>query len=176
MIRQELEKKTRLFPVRKLMNRAGEAVHLLKPVFLMSPMSIAQFLEPGSVTFDLLLIDEASQIRPEDALGAIARAKQVVVVGDSKQLPPTNFFSRLSDDESNPVEGDEDDNHFLNDVESVLGLCSGIFKNNLMLRWHYRSQHPGLIAVSNRNFYENKLLMPPSVLLAKSQKGWGCRL
>ncbi len=173
VIRQELEKKTRLFPVRKLMNRAGEAVHLLKPVFLMSPMSIAQFLEPGSVTFDLLLIDEASQIRPEDALGAIARAKQVVVVGDSKQLPPTNFFSRLSDDETNPSESDEEADHFLGDVESVLGLCSGIFKNNLMLRWHYRSQHPGLIAVSNRNFYENKLLMPPSVLLAKSSKGLG---
>lgn len=173
VIRQELEKKTRLFPVRKLMNRAGEAVHQLKPVFLMSPMSIAQFLEPGSVTFDLLLIDEASQIRPEDALGAIARAKQVVVVGDSKQLPPTNFFSRLSDDETIPAESDEDANHFLGDVESVLGLCSGIFKNNLMLRWHYRSQHPGLIAVSNRNFYENKLLMPPSVLMANSSKGLG---
>jgi very-short-patch-repair endonuclease len=173
VIRQELEKKTRLFPVRKLMNRAGEAVHLLKPVFLMSPMSIAQFLEPGSVTFDLLLIDEASQIRPEDALGAIARAKQVVVVGDSKQLPPTNFFSRLSDDEANPVESDEEGNHFLEDVESVLGLCSGIFKSNLMLRWHYRSRHPGLIAVSNRHFYENKLMMPPSVLLAQSSKNLG---
>lgn len=173
VIRQELEKKTRLFPVRKLMNRAGEAVHLLKPVFLMSPMSIAQFLEPGSVTFDLLLIDEASQIRPEDALGAIARAKQVVVVGDSKQLPPTNFFSRLSDDEAIPGESEEDDNHFLEDVESVLGLCSGIFKSNLMLRWHYRSRHPGLIAVSNRHFYENKLMMPPSVLLAQSSKNLG---
>lgn len=176
VIRQELEKKSRLFPVRKLMNRAGQAVHSLKPVFLMSPMSIAQFLEPGTVTFDLLLIDEASQIRPEDALGAIARARQVVVVGDSKQLPPTSFFSRLSEDTDDSSDDIENDGNFLEEVESVLGLCSGVFKNNLMLRWHYRSQHPGLIAVSNRNFYENKLLLPPSVLRAKSSSSLGVSL
>ena len=176
VIRQELEKKSRLFPVRKLMNRAGQAVHSLKPVFLMSPMSIAQFLEPGTVTFDLLLIDEASQIRPEDALGAIARARQVVVVGDSKQLPPTSFFSRLSEDTDDSSDDIENDGNFLEEVESVLGLCSGVFKNNLMLRWHYRSQHPGLIAVSNRNFYEDKLLLPPSVLRAKSSSSLGVSL
>jgi superfamily I DNA and/or RNA helicase len=70
----------------------------------MSPLSIAQFLPPGSATFDLLVIDEASQVKPEEALGAIARARQIVVVGDQKQLPPTSFFDRLMDAESNDEE------------------------------------------------------------------------
>jgi hypothetical protein len=84
IIRQEMSKKKNHFPVRKLLSKAGRAIHELKPVFLMSPMSIAQFVAPGSMTFDLILIDEASQVKPEDALGAIARARQVVVVGDAK--------------------------------------------------------------------------------------------
>ena len=90
------------------MQRVGPAVQRIKPVFLMSPISVAQFLPPGEMKFDLLVIDEASQIRPEDALGVIARAEKMVIVGDTKQLPPTNFFNRLlSDDDIN--ENDEDD-------------------------------------------------------------------
>jgi very-short-patch-repair endonuclease len=139
----------------------------------MSPMSISQFIAPGTLTFDLVLIDEASQVKPEDALGAIARARQVVVVGDAKQLPPTNFFNRLTDETDQEEQLDDDGAYFFNDVESILGLCDGVFKNNAMLRWHYRSQHPGLIAVSNRNFYDNKLLLPPSVLRANYADGLG---
>jgi very-short-patch-repair endonuclease len=173
IIRQEMAKKRNNFPVRKLLSKAGKAIHELKPVFLMSPMSIAQFIAPGTMTFDLVLIDEASQVKPEDALGAIARAKQVVVVGDSKQLPPTNFFNRLTDESDQEELLDDDGAYFFSDVESILGLCDGVFQNNAMLRWHYRSQHPGLIAVSNRNFYDNKLLLPPSVLRTNYADGLG---
>lgn len=173
IIRQEISKKKNNLSVRKLLSKAGRAIHELKPVFLMSPMSIAQYIAPGTMTFDLILIDEASQVRPEDALGAIARAKQVVVVGDAKQLPPTNFFNRLTDESDQEELLDDDGTYILNDVESILGLCDGVFQNNAMLRWHYRSQHPGLIAVSNRNFYDNKLLLPPSVLRANYADGLG---
>lgn len=173
VIRQEMNKKRNNLAVRKLMEKAGRAIHELKPVFLMSPMSIAQFIAPGSMTFDLVLIDEASQVKPEDALGAIARARQVVVVGDAKQLPPTNFFNRLTDDSDYEEILDDEGTYLLNDVESILGLCDGVFQSRSMLRWHYRSQHPGLIAVSNRNFYDGKLLLPPSVLRANYADGFG---
>jgi very-short-patch-repair endonuclease len=173
ILRQEMAKKRNVFPVRKLMNKAGRAIRELKPVFLMSPLSVAQFLEPGAMEFDLVLIDEASQVRPEDALGSIARAKQVVVVGDTKQLPPTSFFNRLADESDTEGLLDDDGAYFLNDVESILGLCDGVFRNNTMLRWHYRSLHPGLIAVSNRNFYDNKLLLPPAVLRSNFADGLG---
>ncbi len=174
VIRQEINKKSRHFPVRKLITAAGNAVQRLKPVFLMSPLSVAQYLPPGKLMFDILLIDEASQIKPEDALGAIARCKQLVVVGDDKQLPPTNFFNRLTDTSDEATDPDDlDSGVSLADLESILSLCDTVYGTRCMLRWHYRSLHPGLIAVSNRNFYENKLLLPPSVLLDNSKHGFG---
>src|SRR5674476_593697 len=134
-------------------------------------MSLAQYVAPGSLMFDLVLIDEASQVRPEDALGAIARAKQVIVVGDDKQLPPTNFFNRLIDE---GISLEEDDDGFaLSNLESILSLCNIVLPNQCMLRWHYRSHHPGLIAVSNRNFYDNQLLLPPSTLRDSYADGMG---
>lgn len=171
IIRQELNKKKSHLPVRKLLNKSGRAIQELKPVFLMSPMSLAQYVAPGSLMFDLLLIDEASQVRPEDALGAIARAKQVVVVGDDKQLPPTNFFNRLTDEEV--VLEEDDEGVALSNLESILSLCNIAIPNQCMLRWHYRSHHPGLIAVSNRNFYDNQLLLPPSTLRESYADGMG---
>ena len=99
VVRREIEKKRRHKPIRQLIKEAGTAILAIKPVFMMSPISVAQYLEPGSVTFDLLLIDEASQVSPVDALGAMARARQVVVVGDDKQLPPTRFFSKMLDED-----------------------------------------------------------------------------
>jgi very-short-patch-repair endonuclease len=173
VVRQELVKKRNVFPVRKLLGKAGRAIQELKPVFLMSPLSVAQFVSPGNLMFDLILIDEASQVRPEDAIGAIARGRQVVVVGDSKQLPPTNFFAKLVDEQESSELLDDDGGYVLNDVESILALCDGVFKNNTMLRWHYRSLHPGLIAVSNRNFYDGRLLLPPSVLRDRYSQGMG---
>ena len=173
IIRQEINKKSRFLPVRKLLDMAGNAVQILKPVFLMSPLSVAQYLAPGRLKFDLLLIDEASQVRPEDALGAVARAEQIVVVGDAKQLPPTNFFNRLGDDgdgDSNPA---SDGTLLIGAMESILSLCDATLANRTMLRWHYRSHHPALIAVSNHSFYENKLLLPPSVAIGQVADGLG---
>ncbi len=94
LILHEVGKKRRHIPLRQLVSRAGAAIQQMKPCFMMSPLSVAQFLPPRSLTFDLLIIDEASQMRPEDAVGAVARAGQIVVVGDPKQLPPTSFFDR----------------------------------------------------------------------------------
>lgn len=157
VIKRELNKRRRHLPVRQLLKQAGNAASRLKPVFMMSPMSIAQYLEPGSIFFDVLVIDEASQVRPVEALGAAARAEQMVVVGDDRQLPPTSFFSRTLDD----VETD-DDAPVAGDLESVLGLCKSCNMSERMLRWHYRSRHHSLIAVSNREFYENRLYVVPS--------------
>jgi superfamily I DNA and/or RNA helicase len=92
LIRNELNKQKRHIPIRDLVARAAKTLQTLKPVWLMSPMSVAQYVPPGSAGFDLVIIDEASQMRPEYAVGAIARGAQVVVVGDPKQLPPTDFF------------------------------------------------------------------------------------
>ena len=92
LLRREIEKKSKHLPIRKLLAGTGGVVQDLKPVFMMSPLSIANYLEPGTAEFDLVIFDEASQVRPADALGALGRAGRAVVVGDSKQLPPTSFF------------------------------------------------------------------------------------
>lgn len=156
----EINKKRRHMPVRKLLEEAGHAVQAIKPVFMMSPISIAQFLTPGFLEFDLLLIDEASQVRPVDALGAMARCRQIVVVGDAKQLPPTSFFQKIASDDD---DRDEDDAFQVKDLESILGLCeSRMPDNKRMLRWHYRSRHESLIAVSNHEFYEDRLFIVPA--------------
>ncbi|PKP75002.1 MAG: hypothetical protein CVT84_05525 [Alphaproteobacteria bacterium HGW-Alphaproteobacteria-6] len=133
---------------------------------LMSPVSVAQFLPPGTVSFDLLVIDEASQIRPEDALGVIARARQIVVVGDQKQLPPTSFFVRLVDDVEDSDEEEEDApvGATAADMESILSLCEARGLRQRMLEWHYRSRDPSLIRVSNAEFYGDALVLPPSPL------------
>ena len=156
VLRREIQKKRRHLPIRQLVSRAGGAVQAIKPVFMMSPLSIANFMEPGALDFDLVIFDEASQVRPVDALGAIARGKQVVVVGDSKQLPPTSFFDRLV----NAEEIDED--NLTADLESVLGLFAAQGLPQRMLRWHYRSRHESLITVSNREFYDDRLVVFPS--------------
>src|SRR5439155_12141496 len=119
--------------IRELLRRAGRAVQTMKPCWMMSPISVAQLLEPGTVEFDLVVIDEASQVRPEEAIGAIARGRQIVVVGDPMQLPPTSFFER--------IDGFDDEEQFDADEESVLDLALGIFQPFRYLRWHYRSRH-----------------------------------
>ena len=155
---REFEKKARFIPIRKLMEKAGNAIQAIKPVFMMSPLSIANFLPAGSVDFDLVVFDEASQVRPADSLGAIMRGRQAVVVGDSKQLPPTSFFDAMVSTES---ESDDDESP-TNDIESILGLFCSRGAHQRMLRWHYRSRHESLIAVSNHLFYDDKLLVFPS--------------
>lgn len=167
VLRNELQKRRGHMPIRRLVERAGPALQALKPVFMMSPLSVAQFLAPGAVEFDLLIMDEASQIQPVDALGAVARAKQVVVVGDPRQLPPTSFFARMT----GGGEDDEDDGTRVTDIESILGLFTARGLPMRMLRWHYRSRHQSLIAVSNRQFYESKLFVVPSPYTAEAGMG-----
>lgn len=165
-LRREFEKKRRHLPIRQLMSQAGRAVQTLKPVFLMSPLSVASYLPPGGVQFDLVIFDEASQVRPVDALGALLRGGQAVVVGDSQQLPPTTFFDKLIE----PGGGEEDDDAPA-DLESVLGLFRARGAPERTLRWHYRSRHESLITVSNRLFYEDRLVVFPSPDLGREARG-----
>ncbi|SIN72078.1 AAA domain-containing protein [Singulisphaera sp. GP187] len=166
VLRREFEKKSRHIPVRQLMVRAGNAVQAIKPVFMMSPMSVASYLPPGALQFDLVVFDEASQVRPVDALGALLRGRNAVVVGDSRQLPPTNFFDRLTGGTD-----DGEDDEALHDVESILGLFVSQGAPQRMLRWHYRSRHESLIAVSNHEFYDNRLVVFPSPDAGRSESG-----
>ena len=162
VLKGEIERKRGHRSVRRLLKEAGSVVQAIKPVLMMSPLSVARYLEPGAVEFDLLVIDEASQIEPVDALGAIARCKQIVVVGDSRQLPPTRFFQRATSDVPEPDDLGEPDATAARDVESILGLCRARGITEWMLRWHYRSRHQSLIAVSNQEFYQNQLHIVPS--------------
>lgn len=157
LIKHEVNKQRRHIPIRTLLKRAGGAVQSLKPCFMMGPRSVAQYLDPGGLEFHLLVIDEASQMKPADAIGATARVKQLVVVGDPKQLPPTSFFDRMSGGES---DGDEDQ-FAVGTAESILDAVLPVFTAR-RLRWHYRSKHEGLIAFSNRKFYDDNLLLFPS--------------
>ena len=159
VVRAEIAKRRGHMPIRQLMLKAAPAIQALKPVFMMSPLSVAQFLPPGQLTFDLLVMDEASQIQPVDALGAIARCRQVVVVGDERQLPPTKFFAKMTGGQS---DDDDAETSQIADIESILGLFTARGMHQRMLRWHYRSRHQSLIAVSNTQFYENKLFIVPS--------------
>ena len=146
-------------PIRQLLSAAGGLVQRIKPCFMMSPLSVAQFCDPKMIQFDVIVFDEASQIRPEDALGALLRAKQAVVIGDTRQLPPTRFFDGIVEST-----GEEDENDFTTsivDVESILHQCRQSFPVK-ELKWHYRSRHESLIAISNQAFYENNLLIFPS--------------
>lgn len=164
IVRGEANKKKRHMRLRKLLDTAADAVAAIKPVFLMSPLSVAQYLSPGKLTFDLLLIDEASQVRPADAMGAIMRTRQIVVVGDRKQMPPTSFFERQvsGEDDAEPEEAADVQAGQIGDMESILSLCEARGMPGGMLRWHYRSRHPSLIAVSNHEFYDDGLVFPPS--------------
>ncbi|WP_372422164.1 DUF3320 domain-containing protein [Salinarimonas chemoclinalis] len=178
VIRGEIAKKRGHMALRRLVARAGSALQRIKPIFLMSPLSVAQYLEPGRIRFDLVVFDEASQVRPEDALGVLARADRVVVVGDAKQLPPTSFFDRLMADAAPAEDAEEDDAGDAlagaakaTELESILTLCEARGLPRTRLRWHYRSRHPSLIAVSNAEFYEHDLVLPPSPQAERGAQG-----
>ena len=154
---REANKKSKLKPVRLLLKEIGQLIQILKPCFLMSPLSVSTYLDFDTCQFDVVIFDEASQIFPWDSIGAIYRGKQVIVVGDSKQMPPTNFFNaNIVDDES---EEDYEDDSL--DFESILDLASTSFETT-RLNWHYRSKTEDLIAFSNANFYDNSLVTFPS--------------
>ena len=168
LLRREFEKKRRHLPIRQLIDRAGNAIQAIKPIFMMSPLSVATFLPPNSVNFDWVVFDEASQVKPVDAFGAILRGGQTVVVGDNRQLPPTRFFDKhIADDD---VDENAEEN-LVGDMESILGLFSAQNAPERMLRWHYRSRHESLITVSNIEFYDNKLQLFPSPDAVKEEVG-----
>ncbi len=165
LIQNEIGKQKRHIPIRQTLKRASKAIRALKPCFMMSPLSVSQFIDPTQEPFDLMIMDEASQIFPEDSLGAIARAKQIVVVGDPNQLPPTNFFaSSIKDD-------DNEDETVVTSAESILDLMLRVYPHVKRLKWHYRSRHESLIAFSNHHFYDSELMIFPSPDHNTSQVG-----
>lgn len=156
VLRREFGKKRRHIPIRRLLSEATTVIQQAKPIFMMSPMSVSTYLPQGKIGFDIVIFDEASQIPAPEALGAIMRGKQVVVVGDSKQMPPTNFFNR-----SVELDDETAEQSATADIESILELMLSRGAPERMLRWHYRSRHESLIAVSNDQFYNNRLLVFP---------------
>lgn len=153
ILSRENEKKKRHMALRKLFSSIPDLLLSLKPCILMSPLSVCEFLDPRKIQFDLVVFDEASQICPEDAIAPMIRGKNVIMAGDSKQMPPTNFFKATAS-----VEDDYDDEEYNEEeeYESVLGLCADLLPQKT-LKWHYRSKHESLIAFSNRHFYNSAL-------------------
>ena len=165
ILQKEARRKRGHLPVRRLLERIPHLLGKLKPCLLMSPLSIAQFLPPEGERFDLVIFDEASQIAVHDAVGAVARGRQVIVVGDSKQLPPTTFFQADPDSGAdNPADIDAEQ-LLARDLESILEEAAAALVPTVMLRWHYRSRDERLIAFSNRHYYENRLQTFPAACL-----------
>ena len=164
LIENEISKKKRFVPMRALAERSGKALQELKPCWMMSPLAVAQYLPRGTVEFDLCIIDEASQMPPEDAFGALVRSKQTMIVGDTNQLPPTTFFRRMIDEE----DANEDETVL---DESILELANAAFRPKRQLRWHYRSRHSGLIKFSNKLVYDDKLIVFPSAHEGRKDMG-----
>ncbi|MEU3982711.1 DUF3320 domain-containing protein [Streptomyces sp. NPDC026672] len=160
VIVREAEKKTRHMPVRELLGRTREVVQTIKPCFMMSPLTVSQFL-PADFHFDVVVFDEASQVRPSDAVNCVYRGRTLVVAGDDKQLPPTSFFD-------SSVDGADDSDEYTEDApdsfESLLHACKAGAMRELPLRWHYRSRHENLITFSNREFYDNSMITFPGAL------------
>ncbi len=164
LINNEINKKRGYYPVRDMTQRAGSALLELKPCWMMSPLAIAQYLKPNGIKFDLCIIDEASQMPPENAIGALLRSEQAVIVGDTNQLPPTSFFRKFIEDE------DADEDETILD-ESILEMASAAFRPMRRLRWHYRSRHSGLINFSNRMVYDDDLIVFPSASETRADMG-----
>ncbi|MDB4978141.1 MAG: ATPase, partial [Candidatus Peribacteria bacterium] len=159
ILRKEMEKKKRLKPLRVLFNEIPQVLQALKPCFLMSPLSVSTFLKPGAFNFDLVIFDEASQLPTPEAIPSILRAKQVVVAGDSNQLPPSSFFRTNLEGDSNEWEEGQ-----IEELESLLDDCKASvpFFQETDLKWHYRSRDERLINFSNHYYYENRLITFPS--------------
>jgi very-short-patch-repair endonuclease len=155
----ELSKKRRIMPLRKLFKSIPNILLKLKPCLMMSPLSVAYFLEAESYKFDLVIFDEASQVFPQDAIGAIFRSSQVIIAGDSRQLPPTNFFAvSTSNSEGDYDTGEEYEDEL---YDSILEETTNLLPNRT-LKWHYRSRYENLIAFSNQEIYKNDLITFPS--------------
>jgi very-short-patch-repair endonuclease len=159
---REVNKKRRHMPLRKLFAAIPTLLPRLKPCLMMSPLAVSAYLDSPDIRFDLVIFDEASQVRPHDAICAIYRGGQLVVAGDQKQLPPTSFFDRaLADDGFSDEEAEGGGG--LADFESILDICCSLGLPRRRLRWHYRSRREGLIAFANHHVYGNELVTFPSV-------------
>jgi hypothetical protein len=166
VIQREGMKQRKHMPVRRLLEEAGEVAQALKPCFMMTPLTVSQFL-PAGIRFDVVIFDEASQVRPSDAINCIYRGAQLIVAGDEQQLPPTSFFDAAMADGDD--EYDEDD---FAEFESILKLCLGAGGlRQLPLRWHYRSHHEDLILYSNHSFYEGRLVSFPGAVHSAEDLG-----
>lgn len=162
ILKRELNKQRRIMPLRKLFMAIPNLLSTIRPCFMMSPLSVSVFLEAQSYDFDLVVFDEASQVHTEDAIGAIMRGKQVIIVGDTKQLPPTSFFATSLNDEDFDVDDEEDINDsYAGAYESILDESVAILPER-SLRWHYRSRDEHLIAFSNIKIYNGSLITFPS--------------
>ncbi|MCR1809016.1 AAA domain-containing protein, partial [Haploplasma modicum] len=148
---REVEKNRKLMPVRKLFENIPNLILNLKPCIMMSPLSVSTYLKNLDYKFDVVIFDEASQIQPESALGAIYRSKQTIIVGDSEQLPPTNFFQNID-------KTDSDDND-VDSFESILNIAKASM-DKVSLKWHYRSKFEELIYTSNSEIYKNLITFP----------------
>lgn len=160
LLRREMAKQRRLMPTRLLIAALPNLLPVLKPCIMMSPLSVSTYLGSSNYEFDTVIFDEASQIRTEDAIGAIFRAKQAIIAGDSKQLPPTDFFNSSI---STTDEYEEDEDGIIDDTgayESLLDEATMLPAQTLL--WHYRSRHEHLIAFSNAKIYQGNLITFPS--------------
>lgn len=161
ILKRELAKQRRILPIRKLFIRIPKLLPTLKPCLMMSPLSVSMFLKSELYNFDLVIFDEASQVCTENAIGAIMRAKQVVVAGDNKQLPPTNFFNVATSDNEYDVDDDNNDEMDGENYESILDEMISVFPER-SLKWHYRSKNEQLITFSNIKIYNHSLITFPS--------------
>lgn len=153
-LKRMIKSKGRGVSIRKIFENCSDVIQTLCPCILMSPLSAAQYLDPSTKKFDVIIFDEASQLQTCKAVGAIARAENAIIVGDEKQMPPTNFFMVNNIDEENAE---------YDDLESILEDALVINMPQCSLNWHYRSNHESLIAFSNSQFYDNKLYTFPSL-------------
>ncbi len=159
LLQREVNKKQRHLSVRQLFRQTPHVLLRLKPCLMMSPLAVSTYLEGCDINFDLVIFDEASQVRPHDAICAIYRGRQLVVCGDPKQLPPSDFFNRSPDAAEEPDDGNPASPAA---YQSLLDACLALGMPRRRLRWHYRSRREGLIAFSNRHFYDGRLVTFPS--------------
>lgn len=153
ILQRNIKNNARGVSLRRLFDQIPTLLSRMCPCMLMSPISVAQFIDIDSDKFDLIIFDEASQMPTYEAVGAIARGRNMVIVGDPKQMPPTSFFMTNAVDEEN-IE--------VEDLESILDDCLALSMPSKYLLWHYRSKHESLIAFSNSEYYNNKLFTFPS--------------
>jgi hypothetical protein len=168
-LKSELQKRSNTLPVRQLMKRYWDTITEITPCIAASPDSVARFLDVNHAKFDLVVFDEASQIRVATAIGALGRAKSAIIVGDSKQMPPTSFFAAQYDGDEDMV--DPEAELPTQDEESILSEAVRAQIPSTMLTWHYRSQDEALIAFSNKEYYEGKLSSFPSPTDALDSQG-----